>query len=63
MGDSSTVSGGIRWIPVFSAVLELLGVACVAFGLWLLAPWIGVVALGVGLLIVGLAVDPPRRGA
>ena len=45
---------------VLSGFLEILGLTAVAVGLWMLAPWLGVTALGVGLLVLGLAVDPPR---
>jgi|GEM_PF-3762517 len=45
-----------------STLLELAGIAAVAVGLWMLAPWIGVTVAGLGLVAVGVALDPPRRG-
>lgn len=45
-----------------STALELAGVAAVATGAWLLAPWIGLVVGGVLVASVGIALDPPRRG-
>lgn len=44
-----------------SAALEVAGVAAIAYGLSLLAVWAGVVAGGVGLVLLGLAVDPPAK--
>lgn len=40
-----------------SSLLELAGLAAVAVGLWMLAPWLGVTVAGVGLVVVGLALD------
>ncbi len=45
-----------------STLLELAGVTLVAVGAWLLAPWLGLVAGGVLLVALGLALDPPVRG-
>ena len=44
-----------------STVLELTGLVLVAGGVFLLAPWLGVTVGGVGLVALGLALDPPRR--
>jgi hypothetical protein len=46
---------------IVAAFLEIAGICGVAAGLWMLAPWLGVAAGGVGLVLCGLAVDPPRR--
>jgi hypothetical protein len=40
---------------VAAALIEFVGLAVVAFGLYLLAPWAGIVAAGVAVLVVGLA--------
>lgn len=44
-----------------ASLLELIGIAVMAFGLWLLAPWLGVAVGGLGLLLAGLSIDPPVR--
>ncbi len=49
-------------MKLLSTVLELVGVASVAAGAWVLAPWLGFVAGGVLLALVGIALDPPSRG-
>lgn len=46
---------------IVAAFLEIAGVGSIAAGLWMLTPWLGVVGGGVGLVLCGLAVDPPRR--
>lgn len=49
---------------IFASLLELAGITGLSVGLWWLAPWVGMVSAGVGLVLLGLAVDPPqaRRG-
>lgn len=47
---------------VVSSVLELVGLALVAAAGFMLAPWVGVFLAGVGLVALGLALDPPVRG-
>lgn len=44
---------------IFATVAELAGIASITVGLWLVAPVLGLVAAGVGLIVVGLAIDPP----
>lgn len=44
-----------------ASLFELIGIAVMAFGLWLLAPWLGVTVGGAALVLVGLMVDPPVR--
>lgn len=46
---------------IFSAFLEIVGIVVLSVGLWMLAPWLGVAVAGVGLILVGMAMDPPRR--
>lgn len=46
-----------------ASALEVAGIALVATGLWMLAPWLGVTVAGAGLVAVGMAVDPPKRGS
>ena len=47
---------------VVSSVLELVGLALVAAAGVMLAPWVGAFLAGVGLVALGLALDPPVRG-
>jgi hypothetical protein len=48
-------------MSILSTVLELVGLAAVAVGLGLLAPWLGVTVAGLGLIGLGVLLDPPRR--
>lgn len=47
---------------IISMVLELLGVAGIVWGCALIAPFLGFIVGGIGLVLVGLSVDPPKRG-
>lgn len=38
-----------------STILELAGIGFVSAGLWLVAPWCGLVALGLCLILLGVA--------
>lgn len=40
---------------------EIAGVACIVYGLWQLAPWMGWVALGIGLVLISMLADTPSR--
>lgn len=42
-----------------SNVLVIAGLVAVPCGLWMLAPWLGVVALGPVLVALGFLLDPP----
>lgn len=42
-----------------STLAELVGVVLIAVGLGMFMPWVGVVAGGVGLVVVGVLLDPP----
>lgn len=44
-----------------STFLELVGVAGVAAGAAMLAPWLGLVVGGLAVAAIGVALDPPRR--
>lgn len=44
-----------------STGLELVGLVVVAAGLWMLAPWLGVTVGGLGLVGLGVLLDPPRQ--
>ena len=44
-------------MSVFGSVLQIVGIAVVAAGGWLLAPFVGVVAAGVGIFAVGFQLE------
>lgn len=46
---------------VISALLELAGLAGIVWGAALIAPFLGFVVGGIGLILLGLAVDPPAH--
>lgn len=49
-------------IPLFVAgLLELSGIAAIVVGFAILSPIAGWIAGGIGLTLLGLAVDPPFR--
>lgn len=43
-----------------STLAELVGVVLIAVGLGMFLPWVGVVAGGVGLVALGVLLDPPE---
>jgi hypothetical protein len=47
---------------IFSTMTELVGIGALSFGFWLHAAWLGFVALGVCLILTGIALGiPPGR--
>lgn len=40
---------------IVSTMLELFGIAALTAGFWLIAPWCGLIALGVCLILMGIA--------
>lgn len=46
-----------------STLLEIVGLLVLCAGLYLLAPWLGIAVAGAGLVLLGLALDPPGRRA
>lgn len=59
MADRGARGGLVRL--VISGVLELLGLAAIVWGCSLIAPFLGFIIGGVGLMFIGLAVDPPAK--
>jgi hypothetical protein len=56
-----TQSVTAHWRHIVSAVTELAGIGALSAGFWLIPPWCGLIALGVGLMVLGMA-SPPRFG-
>lgn len=46
-----------------SMIVELLGISAVVWGFAQIAPWLGWIFGGLALVLIGLAIDPPSRGA
>ncbi|SKM81158.1 Uncharacterised protein [Mycobacteroides abscessus subsp. massiliense] len=59
MADSAAPAH-ISLISVLSVTVELVGVAAIVGGFWLVAPWLGLIVGGIALIVVGLALDPPK---
>ena len=47
-------------VPVTSTAFELAGLGGVAVGLYQLAAWLGITVGSLGLIVVGVAIDPPN---
>ena len=46
---------------VLSAACEFAGLSAIIFGFFLIAPWLGWIVGGLAMVVVGLAIDPPKR--
>jgi hypothetical protein len=51
-------SDDARWREIISTVTELAGIAALSAGFWLIRPWCGLIALGAGLIVLGIASSP-----
>jgi hypothetical protein len=51
-------SDDARWREIISTVTELAGIAALSAGFWLIHPWCGLIALGAGLIVLGIASSP-----
>ena len=47
-----------HWREIASTGLEFVGILTMSGGFWMLKPWSGLVVLGVGLIVFGIAVAP-----
>ena len=47
--------------PVVSALFDLAGLAAIVWGCSLIAPFLGFIVGGLGLILLGLAIDPPKK--
>ncbi len=45
-----------------SGAAELLGIGAIVWGFAQIAPWLGWIVGGIALVLVGLAIDPPKGG-
>lgn len=51
-----------RWaVEVITSVLQLAGLALVSYGLFTWTPWVGIVVGGLSLILISVALDPPKR--
>lgn len=53
----------VNYRLLLSALFELAGVAALVWGAFLIAPFLGFIVGGLGLILIGLAVDPPAARA
>ena len=53
---------GRDWIEICSTILELLGITAISVGGWLIAPYVGLIVLGVALVLLGAATSKTMRG-
>jgi hypothetical protein len=55
----------VNWTRIVASLLEALGVLAVAGGVGFLAVWAGIVTLGAGLVLFGIALErgdsPPSQ--
>lgn len=50
------------WRSIVATFLEIVGLGAIVAGMWMVAPWLGLIGVGVALVLGGLSVDPPRGG-
>jgi hypothetical protein len=43
---------------IVSAIIELVGIGVLSAGFWLIRPWCGLIVLGAGLIVLGIASSP-----
>lgn len=53
--------GDGRSLKILSIAAELSGIAAITWGFSQIFPWLGWIVGGVCLVLIGLALDPPRR--
>lgn len=53
--------GDGRSVKILSTAAELSGVAAITWGFAQIYPWLGWIMGGIALVLIGLALDPPRR--
>lgn len=46
---------------ILSGILEILGIAVITYGFYLIAPFAGFIIAGIGLLWIARGVDPPEK--
>jgi hypothetical protein len=50
-----------NFLPFISLLFDLAGIAAIVWGFYLFLPALGFIVAGLGLILLGLAVDPPKR--
>lgn len=51
-----------RWVvEAITTTMQLAGLTLVSYGLFTWIPWVGIVAGGLSLILVSVAIDPPKR--
>lgn len=52
----------LRWaVEVITTLLQLAGLTLVSYGLFTWTPWVGIVFAGLSLILISVALDPPKR--
>ena len=47
-----------HWRVFVAAAVEVAGIGVLSAGFWLIRPWAGLIVLGVGLIVMGVASSP-----
>jgi hypothetical protein len=47
-----------HWRGFVAAAVEVAGIGVLSAGFWLIRPWAGLIVLGVGLIVMGVASSP-----
>lgn len=42
---------------VFTSIFEAIGMLTIAYGFWMLAPWLGVVVLGIAIVVLTFGLE------
>jgi hypothetical protein len=57
-GADSRRSVSAHWRVIVAGVVEVAGIGVLSAGFWLIRPWAGLIVLGVGLIVMGVASSP-----
>jgi hypothetical protein len=47
-----------HWRAMVAGVVEVAGIGVLSAGFWLIRPWAGLIVLGIGLIVMGVASAP-----
>lgn len=56
---AARIAGWVR--EVITTAMQLIGLAAVSYGLFTFKPWVGIVCGGLSLILISVAIDPPKR--